>query len=264
MEKYFEKRVDEAYQSCREISEFSPDTGVILGSGLSSVMEPLQGQDIPFERIKGFPESTVKGHSGILKISEKFAVMAGRFHFYEGHSIDDVVLPVFLLQRLGVKKLVITNAAGGINSSFNPGDLVLITDQINLTALNPLTGRNNDSLGPRFPDMSEAYDKKLSGELTDLMPELKKGVYAGLKGPSYETPAEVRMLKILGADLVGMSTVNEVIAARYLDIKTAGISCVTNMAAGISPRPLDHEEVIEVGRNAGQRLAELITGFIFR
>lgn len=263
MKKGYQERIEKAFISCGA-DDLRPQTGIILGSGLSGVRDYIDGKEIPFSSIDGFPVSTVKGHSGILKISETTAVMAGRFHYYEGHSIDDVVLPVFLLWRLGVRNLIITNAAGGINRSYSPGDIVLISDHINLTGLNPLTGENNDRLGPRFPDMSSAYSKVLIEKALEINPSLKKGVYAGLMGPSYETPAEIKMLASMGADLVGMSTVNEVIAARYLGLNVIGISCVTNMASGILEKPLDHGEVIETGKMAEERLTFLIRGLAGR
>ncbi len=258
----FETRIEKAFKSCRIDDSLRPATGIILGSGLSGVREAVNGKEISFQDIEGFPVSTVSGHSGVLKVSEKCAVLAGRVHYYEGHTIDDVVLPVFLLHRLGVRNLIITNAAGGINSSYSPGDLVIISDHINLTGQNPLIGLNSDRLGPRFPDMSQAYSLKLIEKALAIKPRLKKGVYAGLTGPSYETPAEIRMLKAMGADLVGMSTVNEVTAACYLGINVLGISCVTNMAAGISGKKLDHREVIETGEKAGKELTELLKQLI--
>lgn len=258
MDKKFFDILEQAYKSCRLKSSETPRTGIILGSGLSDYMESIEGTKIPFSSISGFPSTSVKGHPGVLKISADTALMAGRIHIYEGHTIDTVVLPVFLLWKLGVKKLIVTNASGGINTILSPGDLVLINDHINLTGLNPLTGINNDEAGERFPDMSEAYSKKLIKKALEIRPEMKQGVYAGLKGPSYETPAEVRMLRTLGADMVGMSTVNEVIAAEYLGMDVLGISCITNMAAGILDKPLDHNEVIETGRKAGASFADLI------
>ncbi|MCL2295017.1 MAG: purine-nucleoside phosphorylase [Spirochaetes bacterium] len=258
MLKDYKKRVKKSFKSLNLKGNISPKTAIILGSGLSAVKDSIDGTEIPFSKIKGFPAPTVKGHSGILKISDKVVVCAGRIHYYEGHSIDDVVLPIFLLSRLGVKNLIITNAAGGINPTYAAGELVLISDHINLTGCNPLIGINDDSLGPRFPDMSECYSKKLIEKALSIKPDLKQGVYAGLKGPSYETPAEVRMLQTIGADLVGMSTVNEVIAASYLGMNVIGISCVTNLAAGVTDERLDHAEVVEAGKKAGKELTELI------
>jgi len=257
----FNKRIENGFISLK-LQNNSAKTAIILGSGLSGLKDSFVGQEIPFNKIDGFPAPTVKGHSGILKISDKVAICAGRIHYYEGHSIDDVVFPIFLLSRIGIKNLIITNAAGGINSSYKSGELVLISDHINLTGCNPLIGINDDSLGPRFPDMSECYTKELIDKALKIKPDIKQGVYAGLKGPSYETPAEVKMLKTLGADLVGMSTVNEVIAASYLGMKVIGISCVTNLAAGISDKKLDHGEVVEAGKKAEKELTSLILKLI--
>ena len=262
MLKDFDKRVEKGFDSLCLNTDISPKTAVILGSGLSGVKDFIDGREIPFNKIKEFPAPTVAGHSGVLKISGKAAICAGRIHYYEGHSIDDVVFPIFLLRRMGVKNLIITNASGGINPSYTPGELVLISDHINLTGVNPLIGKNNDSFGPRFPDMSECYTKSLIDKALKIKPGMKQGVYAGLKGPSYETPAEVRMLKIIGADLVGMSTVNEVIAASYLGMKVIGISCVTNLAAGISEKHLNHAEVVEAGKKAEKELTSLIIKLI--
>jgi purine-nucleoside phosphorylase len=197
-------------------------------------------------------------------IGDAVAVMAGRIHYYEGHPIQDVVLPVFLLHRVGVRTLVVTNAAGGVNRTFTVGELVLIRDHINLMGVNPLRGPNPGQ-GPRFPDMSTAYDPKLR-ELARAVSggKMSEGVYAAFPGPSYETPAEVRMADRMGADLVGMSTVPEVIAASYLGMRVLGISCVTNMAAGILPQPLDHAEVIRAGKEAGPRFVELLGGILAR
>lgn len=264
MLKEIEEKTETAFRSCSFGNMGKITTGLVLGSGLSGVQQSINGREIPFSEIEGFPSPTVKGHSGILKISEKCAVMAGRFHYYEGYGIDDVVLPVFLLKKLGVENIIITNAAGGINRSYSPGELVLIRDHLNLTGINPLIGKNIDKYGPRFPDMSTAYSKSLMELALQINPDLKKGVYAGLTGPSYETPAEVRMLELLGADLVGMSTVNEVIASRYLGINVLGISCVTNMAAGIVETPLDHSEVIETGKKAEAELTRLVLELIRR
>jgi len=258
MFKDYIKKVESGFNSLNLDSNISPKTGIILGSGLSEVKDSFVGQEIPFTKIDGFPAPTVKGHSGVLKISDKVAVCAGRIHYYEGYSIDNVVFPIFLLSKIGVKNLIITNAAGGINSSYKPGELVLISDHINLTGSNPLIGENNESLGPRFLDMSECYTKELISKALKIKPDMKQGVYAGFIGPTYETPAEVRMLKTIGADLVGMSTVNEVIAASYLGMKVIGISCVTNLAAGICEKKLEHSEVVEAGKEAAKELTSLI------
>ena len=255
----FPSRVRRAAESVRMQSEHNPKVGLILGSGLSGVAEKLPGTEVPYSKIEGFPEPTVSGHRGVLKVSDITAVLAGRFHYYEGHLMDNVVLPVFLLRALGVRTLIVTNAAGGINRQYNPGDLVLISDHLNLMGTNPLIGPNDEDAGPRFPDMTDAYSARLRKLVRSRTSrELREGVYAAVTGPSYETPAEVRMLERLGADMVGMSTVPEVIAARYLGMRVVGISCITNMAAGVLDVPLDHSEVIATGKRVEADMSALI------
>jgi len=260
----FTERLDTAWESLRECTSRRPAVAVILGSGLAAFAETVGGDRVPFSAIRGLPTPTVPGHSGLLTVGGKVAVMAGRIHYYEGHSMDDVVLPVFLLFRLGVRTLVVTNAAGGVNKSFSPGELVLIKDHVNLQGVNPLRGPN-PGLGPRFPDMSAVYTPELRDLARSVSPApLKDGVYAAFVGPSYETPAEIRMLAAIGVDLVGMSTVPEVITAGYLGMKVLGLSCVTNMAAGILGQPLDHAEVIRAGSEAAPRFADLLSRIIGR
>jgi purine-nucleoside phosphorylase len=260
----FSGRIEAAWESLGPHRTVRPSIGVVLGSGLGAFAAGVGGTEIPFSSIAGFPPTSVAGHAGILKLSAGLAVMAGRVHYYEGHSMDDVVLPVFLLHRLGVRALILTNAAGGVNRAYAPGDLVLIRDHVNLMGANPLRGPD-PSLGPRFPDMSSAYDPGLRALARSVSPELLlEGVYAGFCGPTYETPAEIRMCAAIGVDMVGMSTVPEAIAAAYLGMKVLGISCITNMAAGILPRPLAHEEVIETGRASGPRFARLVSAVIDR
>ena len=243
---------------------FRPRTAIVLGSGLSGIVEGLGYREIPYSDIAEFPKPTVQGHRGTLCLSPDAAILAGRFHFYEGHSMDDVVLPVFFLKALGVENLILTNAAGGINPKYVPGDLVLIQDHINLMGTNPFigpnpTGGNGKPQGERFFDMSEVYPGELRALAWSCSDKpLKEGVYAALTGPSYETPSEIRMLKAMGADLVGMSTVPEATAARYLGMRVLGISCVTNMAAGISRSPLSHAEVVEVGKRVESELKTLL------
>jgi purine-nucleoside phosphorylase len=270
MQANFAQRVETAVHSL-PLADEAPAVGLILGSGLGDFAEGVAGREIPYQRIAGYPRPTVEGHRGVLKLGRSCAVLSGRFHFYEGVSLDDVVLPVFLLHRLGVRDLIVTNAAGGIRRGFRPGDLVLIRDHLNLQGVHPLRGPNPQGYGPRFPDLSEAYSRRLRGiaqEAAAAVPELSaglaEGVYAAFAGPSYETPAEVRMAEILGADLVGMSTVPEVIAANYLGMRVLGISCVTNMAAGILERPLAHAEVVETGRRAMPVFARLLRGVLER
>ena len=280
MNEDFAQRVETAYESLPKGG--APSVAVVLGSGLSGVADGLGMEAVPFWAISGFPETTVAGHAGTLFLSGRAAVMAGRFHYYEGHSMDDVVLPIFLLARMGVKRLVLTNAAGGVNQSYAPGDLVLIKDHLNLMGTNPFIGPNparagaqgasprgarkkaepGEPMGPRFFDLSAAWSPALReiGQACAknvLGRSLSEGVYAAMSGPSYETPAEIRMLRTLGADLVGMSTVPEALAARYLGMELLGISCVTNMAAGILDGPLDHAEVVETGKRVESSVRDL-------
>jgi purine-nucleoside phosphorylase len=258
------RKIDAAWDACAARTKKTPRMAVILGSGLGEFASRVSGDEIPFQALPGFPVPTVQGHSGRFIIGVSVAVMAGRIHFYEGHSIQDVVLPIFLLHRLGVRTLVVTNAAGGVNRAYSVGELVLLRDHINLMGVNPLRGPNPGQ-GPRFPDMSTAYDPGLRDIARSVSEEpLKDGVYAAFPGPCYETPAEVRMAGVMGADLVGMSTVPEVIAAAYLGMRVLGISCVTNMAAGILPQALDHQEVIRAGKEAGPRFIRLLSGVIAR
>jgi purine-nucleoside phosphorylase len=264
MESELARKLDAAWGVLAAHTRLTPRTAVILGSGLGDFASRVAGDEVPFQTLPGFPVPTVKGHSGRFTIGANVAVMAGRIHFYEGHPIQDVVLPVFLLHRLGVRTLIVTNAAGGVNRAFSVGELVLICDHINLMGVNPLRGPNPGQ-GPRFPDMSTSYDAGLRGIARAVSGrDMKEGVYAAFPGPSYETPAEIRMLERIGADLVGMSTVPEVIAASYLGMRVLGISCVTNMAAGILPQPLDHAEVIRAGKEAGPRFVELLGGILAR
>ena len=264
----FRQMVDGFREALGTRSVHKPRVGVILGSGLSAIADTLPGESIEYGDIPGLPRPTVEGHRGFCKISRDYALLAGRFHFYEGHDIRSVVKPVMLLKALGVERLMVTNAAGGVNREYRPGQIVLIRDHINLMGVNPLIGPNAPELGPRFPDMSDAYSKRLRKLIREGADrDLKEGVYAGLSGPCYETPAEIRMLESLGADMVGMSTVPEVIAANYLGIETVGFSCITNMAAGILDQPLDHGEVIETAarvesefRGLVEKVMELLLG----
>ena len=237
----------------KQLSE-KPHVGLILGSGLGMLADEIENPvKIKYDVIPGFPVSTVEGHAGQLVIGELEGVnviaMQGRFHFYEGYGLDAVTFPVRVMKQLGVEKLFVTNAAGGVNESFEPGNLMLITDHINNTGQNPLMGPNDNEQGVRFPDLSQAYDRKLQSlakdVATELSLDLKAGVYVWNTGPSYETPAEIKMLQKVGGDAVGMSTVPEVIVARHVGLDVLGISCISNMAAGILDQPLNHEEVIE-------------------
>jgi len=231
----------------------TPEIGLILGSGLGILAEEIKDAvAIPYSEIPNFPVSTVHGHAGQLVIGQlsgkTVIAMQGRFHHYEGYTMDKVTFPVRVMKLLGVEKLIVTNAAGGVNKDFTPGDLMLITDHINMMG-NPLIGANDERFGPRFPDMSTAYDREFQQlartVAADLNIKIQEGVYLGLTGPTYETPAEIRMIRTLGGDAVGMSTVPEVIVANHSSMRVLGISCITNMAAGILDQPLNHEEVIE-------------------
>jgi len=249
-------------------TELRPKIAIVLGSGLGAFAEQLEGATaISFGEIPHFPQSTVPGHSGKLVIGKvagvPVAVMQGRVHAYEGYSSEEVTFPVRVLGRMGVKTLVLTNAAGGINEGLKQGQLVLIADHINLSGRNPVAGLNDERLGPRFFDMSEAYSERLRGlahEAARAMEfRLDEGVYLSVLGPSFETPAEIRAFRTMGADLVGMSTVQETIVARHMGMEVLGISCVTNLAAGIQKEPLSHEEVMETGRAVEAQLAGLLT-----
>lgn len=264
METELAKKLDAAWGVLVSRTRRTPRIGVVLGSGLGEFASRVKGDEVPFHALPGFPVPTVPGHSGKFIVGDSAVIMAGRVHYYEGHPMHDVVLPIFLLHRLGVRTLVLTNAAGGVNRSFKVGDLVLIRDHVNLMGANPLRGPNPGQ-GPRFPDMTRTYTPGLR-ELARSVSEvsLQEGVYAAFHGPSYETPAEIRMAEAIGADLVGMSTVPEAIAASYLGMRLLGISCVTNMAAGILPAPLDHAEVIRAGREAGPRFIRLLGGILDR
>jgi purine-nucleoside phosphorylase len=251
----------------------TPQVGVVLGSGLGEFAESvLERTVIPYADIPHFKKAGVAGHAGRLVLGRvgevRVAVMQGRIHYYEGHDVSEVVFPIRVLAALGLKSLLLTNAAGGINPAFKPGDLMIIRDHINLTGLNPLRGPNDDRLGPRFPDMSAAYDPAFQEIVAEALAEggrpARRGIYAGLIGPSYETPAEIRMLAVLGADAVGMSTVTEAICARHLGLRLAGISCITNLAAGISATPLTHREVTETGERVKADFIRLLARVIPR
>ncbi len=263
--------ISEAAAAIRSRCPTPPVIGLILGSGLGEFSERLErSESIPFEEIPHFPRTTIAGHTGRLVVGETLGVptaaLAGRVHYYEGHSMAEVVFPVRVLRELGVRRLVVTNAAGGINGAFRPGDLMLIRDHINLMGANPLIGPNLEELGPRFPDMTEAYDPGMREAALRAASraglELRVGTYLALTGPSYETPAEIRMCRILGADAVGMSTVPEVIAANHMGVRVLGLSCITNMAAGLLPRKLSHDEVIHTTERTREKFTRLLTAVI--
>lgn len=244
-----------------------PKLGLILGSGLGGLADAADDALVmAYDQIPHFPVSTIAGHAGELVCGtlegRSVLMMKGRFHMYEGYDAHTVVFPIRVIKQLGIEQLIITNAAGGINTAFEPGDLMLIEDHLNLTGRNPLIGPNDERIGVRFPDMSEAYSRRLRRIAEETAEELgislRKGVYAGLLGPSYETPAEIRYLRHIGADAVGMSTVLEVIAARHAGIEVLGISCISNMAAGILDQPLSHEEVVQTAERVKHSFQQLV------
>lgn len=265
-------RVDACVATIRQKAPgFAPKVGLILGSGLGAFADSLERSIvIPYSELPDFPRSSVVGHAGKLVLGfhqgMPVVTMQGRVHFYEGYEPWQVGFPTRVLCRLGIKALVVTNAAGGINTNFQVGDLMAITDHLNLAGYNPLVGPNEDALGPRFPDMSHAYDPEFLETLraaakTEAV-AIREGVYVSLSGPSYETPAEIRMLRTLGADAVGMSTVPEVIVAAHMGVKVAGISCITNLAAGLSKQKLSHTEVSETADRVKDVFSRLLTRFL--
>ena len=257
----------------RKRTAYRPQTAVILGSGLGSVGEQIAEADyIPYEDVPGFPASHVAGHADRFVFGKldgkEIVLMQGRYHYYEGLTMREVCFPVYVLRQLGVRTIVITNACGGINEEFAPGDLMLINDHINLTGANPLIGANDERFGPRFPDMTEVYDKELRTlayeRAEQLGVTLRQGVYAFFSGPCYETAAEIRANKALGADAVGMSTVPEATAAKYLGMRILGISCITNMAAGITGQALSEQEVLDNAALASENSCALVKEFVKR
>ena len=269
------ERAEAAARFIHKRINVQPDVAVVLGSGLGAFAETLADQIvIPYEEIPDFARSTVEGHSGRLIIGSlatdgrpvNVAVMQGRFHYYEGYALDEVTLPMRTFGALGVRKLVLTNAAGGVNLDFEQGDLMLITDHINLMMISPLRGRHDSRLGARFPDMTEVYSKQYRALAKECAAQLginlREGVYMALQGPNYETPAEVRMLRLLGADAVGMSTVPEAIVACQMGMKTVAISLITNTAAGVEDAPIDHAEVMEMGQRVSGTFSRLLASII--
>lgn len=265
--------MDNAVRYIEEKIKVLPKTAVILGSGLGDFADSIEDPVvIPYGNIPDFPVSTVAGHRGELIFGtvggRDIVAMKGRIHYYEGLGIDKVVAPMKVLADLGIQEVIVTNAAGGCNPSYKPGDLMVIGDHINFTGVNPLIGPNDETKGPRFLDMSRAYDPALRSLAhrvgSDLGIPLQEGIYMWFTGPVYETPAEVRLAQTLGADAVGMSTVPEVIIAHHRGVKVLGISCITNFAAGITEKPLDHREVMEVGARVSETFKELVKGIIKR
>lgn len=266
MPSYTEK-LEAASNVVKSVLRGAPRLAVILGSGLGGFADTIEERVfLPYSKIPYFPTPSVEGHAGRLVFGRVYSypicVMQGRIHYYEGYSPADVVFPLRVLGMSEIEALVITNAAGAVNPTLQPGDLMMISDHLNLTGMNPLIGPNVEKLGTRFPDMSEAYSRELRDEARKaarrLRIPLKEGVYAGLSGPSYETPAEIRMLRILGAEAVGMSTVSEVIAANHMGIKVLGISCITNLASGVTKGRLSHQEVKETGARVTVPLSALL------
>jgi len=267
------KAIDEAVSFVRSKTSLQPRVGVILGSGLGNVVDALEIETaIPYSEIPGAKASTVVGHQGRMILARvnqtPVVVMQGRIHFYEGHEMPEVMFLSRVIGRLGVRQLIVTNAAGGINTKFQAGDLMLISDHINLMGMNPLRGPNVDELGVRFPDMSEAYPASLREQAKEVARSLgqlvQEGIYLALSGPSYETPAEIRAFRTLGADAVGMSTVPEVIAMSQMGIPVLGISCITNMAAGILNQKLTHQEVMETTARVQNDFTALVLGCLER
>lgn len=268
---YFERVEQAAAEVRKRAGGAVPDVAVVLGSGLGDFAGQLKdATSIPYGGIPNWPAATVIGHEGRLVVGslggKRVAALSGRAHFYEGHDLRTVTFATRVLGRLGVKVLILTNAAGGINVTLTPGLLMIMDDHINLLGSNPLVGSNDDRFGPRFPDMSEVYSKRLRG-LADAVAQTQglpigHGVYVAVHGPSYETPAEIRAFRTLGADAVGMSTVPEAIAARHMGVEVLGISCITNAAAGVLPQPLNHSEVMEVAQRVKGAFAALLEGII--
>lgn len=267
----YTQRLDELEAAVRARTALVPRVGIVLGSGLGGLADALsEPVAIPFAELPGWPAASAPGHAGTLLLGElegvPVACLKGRLHMYEGHTERLVVEPALLMGRLGAKVLVLTNAAGGVNASYPPGTLMVIADHLNLTGRNPLMGENDDALGQRFPDLVDAWSPRLRNLMRRAAAEtgvaLEEGVYAGLTGPMYETPAEVRMLRTLGADAVGMSTVLEAIAARWAGIEVVGVSLVTNAGAGVTGEPLTHEEVMAAGVEAAPRFSALVRQFV--
>lgn len=267
MNQVYDKLVG-CYECVRKKTDFEPKAAIVLGSGLGDFAESIRVEcELPYGEIEGFPVSTVPGHAGKFIFGYigdiPVACMKGRVHYYEGYPISDVVLPVRLMKLMGAEFLFLTNAAGGVNPSFHAGDLMMIRDHISVFAPNPLVGANLDALGTRFPDMSEIYDKELQNLILRTAKEnhifLQQGVYAQLTGPSYESPAEVRMLHLMGCDAVGMSTAAEAVAANHMGMRICGVSCISNLAAGMSEEPLSHKEVQEAADMAAPNFKMLLT-----
>ncbi len=266
-------KINEARDYIKGRIDFVPEIGLILGSGLGVMGEEVEDKIIiEYSDIPNFPVSTVEGHKSRFIFGtlggKKVAVMQGRFHYYEGYHIQQTVFPVWVMKALGISKMIVTNAAGGVNTSFHAGDLMLIRDHINFACVNPLIGPNIEEFGPRFPDMSNAYSKRMSEIALQCAKEIgmimQEGTYMYLTGPTYETPAEIRALRVLGSDAVGMSTVPEVVVANHCGVEVMGISCITNMAAGILDQPLSHHEVVETAEAVKVNFIKLLKSILER
>ena len=267
------ERAEHAARVIRARTKLEPRIALVLGSGLGGFADDFEeAVPVPYEEVPGFVRSTAQGHAGRLVIGKVDTVpvlaMQGRVHYYEGYSLEEVTFPVRTFKLLGVKTLILTNASGGINVQLNQGTLMVISDHVNLLGDNPLRGPNDDRFGPRFPDMSAVYSRELQElvmeEANEIGADVRRGIYGGLSGPSYETPAEIHLLRNLGADAVGMSTVPEAIVARHMDVEVLGISCITNMAAGISDEPINHEEVMATGDRVRDTFAQLLRRVVNR
>jgi purine-nucleoside phosphorylase len=265
------ENLQETTTHIRRSSSLKPKIGVVLGSGLGAFVKQITVESsFSYEELPHFAPPTVEGHSGRLILGHleeiPIAVLQGRVHYYEGHTMESVVYPVRTLSMLGIETLILTNSAGGLDPAMSPGDFTVIEDHINLMGINPLMGPNIKNLGPRFPDMTEAYDKKLTQKMCDSMDALKikywKGIYCGVSGPAYETPAEVRFLQLIGGKAVGMSTVPESIAANHLGLRVCALSCITNLAAGLSKQKLTHEEVTERAKSVEEKFSNFLSHFI--
>jgi purine-nucleoside phosphorylase len=267
------ERAEHASRVIRARTKLEPRIAIVLGSGLGSFADDFDDAvGIPYEEIPGFARSTAQGHAGRLVIGKVDTVpvvaMQGRVHYYEGYSLEQVTFPIRTFSLLGVKTLILTNASGGINVELNQGTLMVISDHLNLMGDNPLRGPNEERFGPRFPDMSAVYSPELQAlvveEARAIGVDVRRGIYGALSGPSYETPAEIHMVRTLGADAVGMSTVPEAIVARHMEMSVIGISCITNLAAGVSNRPIDHSQVMEIGKRVRAQFTELLRRVIAR
>ena len=267
------ERAQEAARLIRTRTDVDVPVAIVLGSGLGAFAEDLSDAiEIRYDEIPGFARATVQGHAGRLVIGKAgevtVAAMQGRFHFYEGYSLEEVTFPIRVLKLLGVRTVVLTNAAGTLNIEFTPGSLMVISDHLNLLGDNPLRGENDERFGPRFPDLTSVYARLLQDIVIDeakaMGLEVRRGIYAALSGPSYETPAEIHMIRTLGADAVGMSTVPEAIVARHMDMQVVGISCITNLAAGVSDKPIDHSQVMAIGERVRGDFTTLLNRVVGR